>query len=59
MERVVILSDSSRFEKGRTLPVDPSAVNNLLEQGWTVKHVRATATESSRTIVFVLEKKDN
>ncbi len=59
MEKVIILSDGSRFENGRTLPVDPSIVNNLLEQGWTVKHMRTTSTEHSRTIVFVLEKKDN
>lgn len=59
MERVIILSDKTAFSNAKTLPLDPSIVNKLLDEGWTVKHVRTTATESFRTIVFVLEKKDN
>lgn len=59
MEKVIILSDVNRLDNGRSLPVDPSIVNNLLDEGWTVKHLRTTSTERIRTIVFVLEKKDN
>ena len=59
MEKVIILSDASRTDNGRSLPVDPSIVNNLLDEGWTVKHLRTSSTEHKRTLVFVLEKKDN
>jgi hypothetical protein len=53
MEKVVILEASgsyASFYEGR--------VNDLLEDGWTVKSVNTVANKDVAAIVFVLEKKE-